>query len=356
MSLNACHQSLLAARGNIKSFVREGSVLSESKERVEKRELNFHGDEARVAYERIVNERSDEGGSRCPSRDKKSSVSERPRSETHCREKDKSCREPRKHAEKVTANSILKSVERGDVEYLERNVTPSNVNVSDDYGWTPLMSAAFCGNYKIVDFLLKLGANTRCRDKSGFTAGGLASKKNYSGIVALLKEKQFTPEANSRQFAKTSNPRKDPEVIQRRSRFYCSICRETFRETTVEKHESSTLHIFNEKPKLPGPVYAISRQNKGHQMLLKRGWKGEGLGPDGEGSKYPVKTVLKRDRRGLGQERKDDARVTHFRSKDPRAVASVWREPTEKTARKRDREKNLSREAKRERAIRRALS
>lgn len=45
-----------------------------------------------------------------------------------------------------------------------------------------------------------------------------------------------------------------------------------------------------------------------------------GLGPDGVGRKYPVKTVLKRDRLGLGSKGSQQARVTHFGPNDPSAV------------------------------------
>lgn len=45
-----------------------------------------------------------------------------------------------------------------------------------------------------------------------------------------------------------------------------------------------------------------------------------GLGPDGVGRKYPVKTVLKRDRLGLGSKGNQQARVTHFGPNDHSAV------------------------------------
>lgn len=38
------------------------------------------------------------------------------------------------------------------------------------------------------------------------------------------------------------------------------------------------------------------------------------------GRKYPVKTVLKRDRLGLGSKGSQQARVTHFGPNDPSAV------------------------------------
>lgn len=56
-------------------------------------------------------------------------------------------------------------------------------------------------------------------------------------------------------------------------------------------------------------------------MMVRFGWKpGEGLGPEGEGSKQPVATVLKRDQQGLGFGHLKEAKVTHFRAGDHNAV------------------------------------
>jgi hypothetical protein len=36
-------------------------------------------------------------------------------------------------------------------------------------------------------------------------------------------------------------------------------------------------------------------------MMLRSGWDGrKGLGPEGQGQRYPVKTILKKDRKCLG--------------------------------------------------------
>jgi len=41
--------------------------------------------------------------------------------------------------------------------------------------------------------------------------------------------------------------------------------------------------------------------------MLGSGWDKKGLGPTGSGKLYPVKTVLKKDRRGLGMASEDGA-------------------------------------------------
>lgn len=49
-----------------------------------------------------------------------------------------------------------------------------------------------------------------------------------------------------------------------------------------------------------------------------------GLGKEGQGKQYPIKTVLKRDRQGLGlEENKRKAKISHFEALDERAVETV---------------------------------
>ena len=78
-------------------------------------------------------------------------------------------------------------------------------------------------------------------------------------------------------------------------------------------------------------------------MMLSGGWdKKSGLGPSGSGKLYPVKTILKRDRTGLGLEResgiKVTPKVTHFDARDVAGVSDVAknRDMEDKVALKRD--------------------
>ena len=48
-----------------------------------------------------------------------------------------------------------------------------------------------------------------------------------------------------------------------------------------------------------------------------------GLGPEGTGRKYPVKTILKQDRSGLGSKNKEKAKITHFSACDTSAVENT---------------------------------
>ena len=58
---------------------------------------------------------------------------------------------------------------------------------------------------------------------------------------------------------------------------------------------------------------SIDQTNKGFQMLKRMGWKESegGLGKKRQGKLTPVKTILKRDKRGLGSRKAPSAKVTH---------------------------------------------
>lgn len=366
-----------------KTFVRESSSVQDKSPERCVRQLAFQRNEAKAAYEEIIHQTS---SSNIPSARlkyfKSKTTGSQDNSDTNLASivKSKKTTISDDILAKVTINTLLKAVEQKDLKFLQKHMTTENVNVSDDFGWTPLMSAAYCGHLEIVQFLINLGANKRTRDKSGLTAAQLALKKNYLSIVALLKKK--TDSINSINQLSTNIPNinntntlpmrsmpiesslehnKDNVIeaktqLNQSAAFYCEICKATFQEATPKKHESSTLHIFNTKPKLKHAMYGISRQNKGYRMLLNTGWDEEaGLGPSGKGIKYPIKTCLKMDRKGLGQLMENEYKITHFKAGDTTAINSS-KIPKQKSLKKRDRERLLHREARKERALRIALS
>lgn len=216
----------------------------------------------------------------------------------------------------IDKNKILKAVEQGDINYLIKYLNKENVNnIFDNYGWTPLMSAAYCGNKLIVEFLLKLNANKEYKNKCGLTALKLAKKKNLNNIIVLLE--------NDREFlSKNLNINDNDSSCY----FYCKICNKNYKETTVKQHEASIIHNLNKNFELPTAFYGygLSKQNKGYQIMLNSGWDDrKGLGPTGTGFKYPVKTILKRDRKGLGKKPFDKPRITHFKSNDINAITHI---------------------------------
>lgn len=90
-------------------------------------------------------------------------------------------------------------------------------------------------------------------------------------------------------------------------------------------HQNSVLHQFSSHQQDGHSTkshFYLNWKNKGYQLLRSGGWDGNsGLGPERSGKKFPVKTVLKRDRHGLGSNLGDHkARITHFSAKDETAV------------------------------------
>jgi ankyrin repeat protein len=75
------------------------------------------------------------------------------------------------------------------VELLIQN--GANVNIQRDHSggsWTPLLMACHHGNKEIVELLLANGAELNIKNAAGKTALDLASQRNHTEIVELLKK------------------------------------------------------------------------------------------------------------------------------------------------------------------------
>lgn len=244
-----------------------------------------------------------------------------------------------------------------------------DVNAVDEFGWTLLMSASCAGAINCVSVLLQLGASWAIRDKKGLTALNLAEKNRHSKIVDFLQEWNFCYEEQLERM-KNQNTETEkclPGSATTGSSFedradsssnYCSACRINFR-SAKEVHENSIAHLVcsaqfgNDKTH-----FGIPESNKGFQLLIKGGWdKSSGLGPEGRGHKFPVKTVLKRNKLGLGNEKeRKAARITHFAPFDSAAVENPERKERQETIRRREAIKTRSRDKRKEINFRREFS
>ncbi|KAJ8678815.1 hypothetical protein QAD02_014602 [Eretmocerus hayati] len=339
----------------LKAFVREQEDVPPQNKKNWPHKLKFDGDEAKKCYEEIISNKSQPISSPPSFFATKDTIHKQSKSQSaSLRNEDGTTRNTKSKGPK-SINTLLQAIEMGNLKFVQDNCDPNNVDNCDQFGWTPLMCAAYAGNFDIVDFLIKLGAKTKTKDKAGLTALELATKKNHLQIMNLLKDKFYKKKKESSvQCKKPTQLPRDSESSSCEG-FHCDMCKMFFKESSKERHESSTLHIFNSSPNLRNIFYGIPKQNRGYQMLLSNGWNEEvGLGPTGEGQKYPVKTVLKRDRKGLGQAKNDIPRVTHFEPRDKNAVRSVYQH--QRPPNKRDRERQHRRELAKEKAYRRALS
>lgn len=105
------------------------------------------------------------------------------------------------------------------------------------------------------------------------------------------------------------------------SKGFCTLCQLYYTDEDG-RHDASIVHMIN-TGQLPsqGYSYEIPSDNKGYRLLKNSGWNETmGLGRDGEGRMCPIKTILKRDLKGLGMGKKMELRVTHFQAFDKRAI------------------------------------
>lgn len=248
------------------------------------------------------------------------------------------------NAPKLSESDLLRAAEGNDLDTLVKCLDQGlNINCLDSFGWSPLMIAACAGALDSVKLLLRRNALIDICDRSGKSALELARRKGYKDIVFEIEN-----------YGKTqlqSDHLNLSEDIEQNS-FQCDTCDTTVKNVSEIKHKSSTVHQFKSgKPGLSRTVYGISEANRGFQMMLNKGWETErGLGPQGTGHKYPVKTVLKRDRKGIGSDPDNKPRITHFGANDVRSVESNPRRESQRCLNKRERkikEESLARKTKR---------
>lgn len=222
-------------------------------------------------------------------------------------------------------NEFLKCAQYGKLKQMKKlleNGVP--VDVSDGYGWTAIMCAAYEGHCDIVDCLLKHGADVDICDGHNKTAYSLASERGNKSVLKVI-------DKHRRNQSKEPQDNNFSEILKS---FFCEICKSEFSNCTEKEHETSTVHLFNLKLKPKPDKFLIPSSNVGYQLMKKKGWDGEkGLGASGQGQKYPVKTVLKRDRKCLGNDtdKKVKPRITHF---GPGDTSSVKNKPKLQSERK----------------------
>lgn len=246
----------------------------------------------------------------------------------------------------LNVNLLMKAVETADIKQVETILkgNEKSVDCKDQFGWTPLMTACCAGNESMVEFLLKYKPDLSVRDKRGNSCQDLAHAKGHQNIINILKqyiEHLNTPEPSHLKHSSL-------ESLDSRPEFYCTECKQSF-NVSHKRHISSTVHNFHvaSKRKMP-TLYGIPESNKGFQILVKSGWnKEEGLGPSGEGHKFPPKTILKQDRTGLGA-KKYKSKVTH--------TLDARKEATPKNTFKRQLRSNKRNEQRHERNLRVMLS
>jgi uncharacterized protein len=82
---------------------------------------------------------------------------------------------------------LLIAAQNGNIKEMRSLISQAtDVNIRDEYGWTPLLWAAMNGHTEIVKVLLGSGANPNTRNKYGWTPLMWAAGQGYGEIVRSL--------------------------------------------------------------------------------------------------------------------------------------------------------------------------
>lgn len=213
----------------------------------------------------------------------------------------------------IDLNRYLRYAQEGDLKNMKMMLDKGvPLNYQDEFGWTALMCASYGGHIEIAKYLLSIGVDKDIADRHGKNAINIANSNGYSKLANFIRKWSSIPTANNFHVDST-----DEELHV----FYCESCKCNFSDCSQKEHESSTVHLFNLKKKVKEDPFLLPSSNIGYKMMLRSGWDGtKGLGSEGQGHKYPVKTVLKRDRKCLGSEKSEKPKITHFNSNDKMSI------------------------------------
>lgn len=196
-------------------------------------------------------------------------------------------------------------------------IPPESINAADRFGWTALMMASCSNHVEIVRFLCESGADRSLRNNKGLSARDVAASKGHQKVVDFLDNYDPDPVIV---LSDSGDAETDDEG--EKDKTHCDVCNREIPEGDMKRHLVSTLHRFNQKDAHKFPRrFGIPESNVGFRLMVRQGWNREnGLGSQQEGPLYPVKTVLRKFRSGLGVKQAAKARVTHFQPFDRNAV------------------------------------
>ncbi|KAI9525422.1 hypothetical protein NQZ68_005968 [Dissostichus eleginoides] len=214
---------------------------------------------------------------------------------------------------------FLRCANDGDISGLKDLLSKGvDINFQDTYFWTAMMCASWSGQRAAVRLLLQHGAAwVGVVDTQGRDAKDLALEAGHNELLEELESYGTSAERDPQSDSSASQPQ------------WCGVCCSEY-SSSLSSHLSSTLHLFSLRRAPPTPYYCLPPSSNSYKMMVRCGWEpGTGLGPEGEGPKQPVPTVLKRDQEGLGYGHMKRAKVTHFQPRDSAAVKRPSQEKQE---------------------------
>lgn len=102
-------------------------------------------------------------------------------------------------ARRLHLKKMFDAVRAGALEELKQLLhETTDVNATDQSGWTALMHACHAGNKDVARLLIDKGANVNCQDSLGWTPLMVAAGSGDEAMTRLLIEKKADPKARNR--------------------------------------------------------------------------------------------------------------------------------------------------------------
>ena len=302
-TVRTLRQTIPFDTGSAILFLRESGIVQGDKDEVRDRSStlsNISGEDAKRFYEDLLTQSSRQTSEGTKKR--------------HTRTMKSRQASVGKAAVRYSLAKLFLSAQEGDLLSIKKAVSEKqhDINSVDEFGWTLLMVAAHAGHAHVVEYLLSEGAEWKNRkDKKGNNAVDLASRGGHQLLAnKILQYGQPLSTCEETGAPRTSATTHDD--------LFCEVCK---LHVPAARHATSVVHQFSCQHSTNVTSYGIPETNRGFQLLLKKGWDRErGLGAEGQGLKYPIRTILKHDRLGLGLSRSAKPRVTHFQPYDVDAV------------------------------------
>ena len=202
-------------------------------------------------------------------------------------------------------HKLLVAIQNEDIAEI-RSIVDCDYNCKDQYGWTALDIACMLGNVEIVRFLTSKGSELsqweRIREN--------LVRKNQFDVINFIEKKDDDIEI--------------VDMTEESELEKCADCGEIYDKNNLSSHRAKISHQLSKKSEEKikrNPGFQISEFNVGFKLMRKAGWDGtSGLGEEGNGKLFPVKTIFKQDRRGIESGDRKKCRITHFGPNDVKSI------------------------------------